>query len=140
ASSQVFEFSYPVRLHIADIAPRRAREGKGARVGEGNGKGRREDRGWRRRRRGKGEGECWQSMLLIRKARPLLWDQPSSRVHAESSRGVKRKERKHARRGRRRRRWRMRKRRERVAARGRAKRRRERGGCSWLDQPAARRH
>lgn len=37
---------------------------------------------------GAGEGageECWQSMLLIRKARPLLWDQSSSRVHAESS-------------------------------------------------------
>lgn len=62
---------------------RRAREGKGARVGEVSGKGREED------------GGCWQSMLLIRKARPLLWDQPSSRVHAESSREVKRKERKH---------------------------------------------
>lgn len=66
---------------------RRAREGKGARVGEGNGKGRGVDGG--------GEGG-WQSMLLIRKARPLLWDQPSSGVHAESSRGVKRKERKRA--------------------------------------------
>lgn len=29
--------------------------------------------------------ECWQSMLLIRKARPLLWDQPSSRIRGEPS-------------------------------------------------------
>lgn len=47
--------------------------------------------------RGEGRtGGCWQSMLLIRKARPLLWDQPSSGVHAESSRRIKRKERKRA--------------------------------------------
>lgn len=37
-------------------------------------------------------------MLLIRKARPLLWDQPSSGIRGESSCGVKKKERKSARR------------------------------------------
>jgi len=49
-------------------------------------------RGWRVE-----EGGCWQSMLLIRKARPLLWDQPSLRVDAAGLfTGVKRKERKRA--------------------------------------------
>lgn len=38
-------------------------------------------------------------MLLIRKARPLLWDQPSSGIRGESSCGVKRKERKSTRGG-----------------------------------------
>lgn len=36
-------------------------------------------------------------MLLIRKARPLLWDQPSSGIRGESSCGVKKEgEKEHA--------------------------------------------
>jgi len=42
--------------------------------------------------------ECWQSMLLIRKARPLLWDQPSLRVRGEPSPRGKNRRRESARR------------------------------------------
>lgn len=71
-------------------------------------------------------GGCWQSMLLIRKARPLLWDQPSSRVRGEPSCGVKRKERKYAAGG-----GGVESRCKGAAARGRGEGEREREGVYW---------